>query len=50
MLDDDQKGSPQAKLPIVEPSDVERATIISFEEIESEMKKIKTDLNGMDCI
>lgn len=41
------KENPEdAKLPVPEPSDIERASSTNFDDLEIELKKLKTDLNG----
>ena len=43
---DEDRGTPNSKLPVPEPSDIERATSLKFDEMEADLKSLKTELNG----
>jgi len=45
---DEDRGTPEAKLPVPEPSDIERASTINFDDIESDLRKLKGDLLGCE--
>ena len=45
--DPENAGSDKAKLPTPEPSDINKAALVNFDEIEQEIKKIKSSLEGM---
>ena len=39
-------GTDKAKMPTPEPSDITRAALVNFEELEEEIKKIKLSTKG----
>nr|KAI8741334.1 formin [Biomphalaria glabrata] len=43
MYDTDNMGTDRAKLPLPDPSDIQQAGLVHFEEIEKELKKIQKD-------
>ena len=47
---DPDSGTDKAKLPIPEPSDINKAGLINFEEIENDLKKAKLDLDGEEFL
>ena len=44
---DPNRGTPEANLPIPEPSDVERSSNINFDELRTECDKLKSDLDDI---
>jgi len=47
-LYDEDRGTPNAKLPVPEPSDVERATSLRFDDVETELRELKKKLNSCE--
>lgn len=39
-------GTDRAKLPLPDPSDIQQAGLVSFEDIDKELKQIRRDFNS----
>ena len=43
---DPDSGTEKAKSPLPEPSDINKAAIMTFDEVESELKKLMASIEG----